>query len=126
MTHQLQRRKREEPVGELGNVARHERGLTHWRGGRGRRGGGSLETGKVENGVAPGRGKKKRRGLGGWRGRGEGGGVGWGAWENGASQTRGFRREGRKREERVGELGNLAGDKGGLTAWREEEGGAGW
>ncbi len=27
---------REEPVGELGNVARHERGLTRWRGGRGR------------------------------------------------------------------------------------------
>jgi len=32
----LEGRKREERVGELGNVARHERGLTNWRGGRGR------------------------------------------------------------------------------------------
>ncbi len=35
-THSLEGRKREERVGELGNVARHERGLTNWRGGRGR------------------------------------------------------------------------------------------
>jgi len=31
-------RKREERFGELGNVARHKRGLTSWRGGRGRSG----------------------------------------------------------------------------------------
>jgi len=38
MTHHLEGRKREEQVGELGNVACHKRGLTHWRGGRGRSG----------------------------------------------------------------------------------------
>ena len=37
-THELEGRKREEPVGELGNVAPHKRGLTNWRGGRGRNG----------------------------------------------------------------------------------------
>src|SRR5260370_30657507 len=37
-THLLEGRKREEQVGELGNVARHKRGLTYWRGGRGRSG----------------------------------------------------------------------------------------
>ena len=29
----LEGRKREEPVGEFGNIARHKRGLTDWRGG---------------------------------------------------------------------------------------------
>ncbi len=37
-THELEGRKREEQVGEIGNVARHKRGLTSWRGGRGRNG----------------------------------------------------------------------------------------
>jgi len=37
-THKLEGRKREEQVGELGNMARHKRGLTNWRGGRGRSG----------------------------------------------------------------------------------------
>ncbi len=33
-THFLEVRKREERVSELGNVVRHKRGLTNWRGGR--------------------------------------------------------------------------------------------
>src|SRR5216684_335190 len=37
-THQPEGRKREEQVGELGKVARHKRGLTYWRGRRGRSG----------------------------------------------------------------------------------------
>ncbi len=37
-THQLEERKREEQVGELGNVAHHKQGLTSCRGGRGRSG----------------------------------------------------------------------------------------
>src|SRR5229473_563757 len=43
-THQLEGRKKEEQVGELQNVARHKRGLTNWRGGRGRSRLVSLET----------------------------------------------------------------------------------
>ena len=37
-THILERRKREERVGELGNVACHKQGLTCWRGESGRSG----------------------------------------------------------------------------------------
>ncbi len=37
-THQLEGRKREEQVGELQSVAHHKRGLTNWRGGKGRSG----------------------------------------------------------------------------------------
>src|SRR5713226_3043260 len=37
-THLLEGRNREEQVGELGNMACHKQGLTHWRGGRGRSG----------------------------------------------------------------------------------------
>src|SRR5258708_1945120 len=48
-THQLEGRKREERVGELRNMAGHKRGLTNWRGGRGRRGVGSGEAWKVAN-----------------------------------------------------------------------------
>src|SRR5258708_37510963 len=33
-THFLEGRKREERVSELGNLVRHKRGLTNWRGGR--------------------------------------------------------------------------------------------
>ena len=36
MTHLLEGRKREEWVGELGDVAQYKRGLTNWRGERGR------------------------------------------------------------------------------------------
>src|SRR5258707_1192114 len=48
-THILEGRKREELVGELGNVARHKQGLTSWRGGRGRCGLVSLETWHITN-----------------------------------------------------------------------------
>jgi len=37
-THSLEERKREERVGELQSMAHHKRGLTRWRGGRGRSG----------------------------------------------------------------------------------------
>src|SRR5216684_500535 len=53
---------REERAGELGNVARHKRGLTSWRGGRGRSGLVSLETWHVTNEDSPtGGGKRKER-----------------------------------------------------------------
>src|SRR5216684_2582379 len=137
-THFLEGRKREERVGELGNVARHKRALTSWRGGRGRSGLVSLETWHVTN-------EHSRAG-----GEDEGG-AGWGAWKRGAAQKRTHSQEGRKREERVGELGNVARHKRALTRWKggrgrsglvsletwhvtnehslpggEEEGGAGW
>ena len=48
-THFLERRKREERVGELGNVTHHKRGLTHWREERGRSGLVSLETWHIAN-----------------------------------------------------------------------------
>jgi len=48
-THRLEGRKREERVGELRNVAGHKRGLTNWRGGRGRSGLVSFETWQVTN-----------------------------------------------------------------------------
>ncbi len=64
MTHHLEGRKREERVGELGNVARHKRGLTHWRGGRGRSGLVNLELGHVTNNDSPAGGEEE-------------GGAGW-------------------------------------------------
>ena len=48
-THRLEGRKWEERVGELQNVAGHKRGLTNWRGGRGRSGLVSSETWEVIN-----------------------------------------------------------------------------
>ncbi len=51
--HFLERRKREEWVGELGNVTRHKRGLTHWREERGRSGLESSETWHVANEDSP-------------------------------------------------------------------------
>ncbi len=48
-THTLEGRKREEQVGELGNVACHKQGLTPWRGERGRSGVVSSETWHVTN-----------------------------------------------------------------------------
>src|SRR5258708_2972306 len=129
-THQLEGRKREERVGELRNMARHKRGLTNWRGGRGRRRVGNFRTGRVTNEDS------KAGGEGGRR-------AGWGKREEGG--------EGEKRGEGVGELQSMARQKGGLTNWRggrgrsglvsfkawhvtnedslaggEEEGGAGW
>src|SRR5258707_11503104 len=49
MTYRLEGRKMEEWAGELGNVARHKRALTNWRGGRGRSGLVSLETRHIIN-----------------------------------------------------------------------------
>ncbi len=57
--HFLERRKREERVGELGNVTRHKQGLTHWREERGRSGPVSLETRHIAN--------ANERGLTCWR-----------------------------------------------------------
>src|SRR5216684_1244342 len=93
-THILEGRKREEQVGELGNVARHKRGLTSWRGGRGRSGLVSLEAWHVTNDDSlPGGGKRgelvgefgnvgcHNRGLNIWRGgRGRSGFVGLETW----------------------------------------------
>src|SRR5258708_2296640 len=137
-THRLEGRKREKPVGELRNVACHKRGLTNWRRGRGRSRLVNLETWHVTNEDSLPGGEEE-------------GGAGWSAWKCGMSQMRTHMLEGRKREEQVGELGNVACHKRGLTYWRggrgrsglvsletlhvtnkdshpggEEEGGAGW
>src|SRR5260370_32543778 len=48
-THFNEGRKREEYAGELRNAARHKRGLTNWRGGRGRNGLVSFEAWHVTN-----------------------------------------------------------------------------
>ncbi len=88
-THSLEGRKREEQVGELGNVACHKRGLTCWRGGRGKSRLVSSEMWHVtnEDSLAGGEGKREERvgelgnmahhkqGLTNWRGRR--GGAGW-------------------------------------------------
>ncbi len=54
---------REERVSELGNVARHKRGLTSWRGGRGRSGLVSLETWYITNEHSRAGGEEGRSGL---------------------------------------------------------------
>ncbi len=88
-THLLEGRKREEWVGELGNVA-HHKGLTDWRGGRGRNTFVSSETWQVTNEDSlPG-------------GEEEGGG---------------HRMEGREREVCICELGNMGCHRW-LTHWR--------
>src|SRR5713226_5355466 len=94
-THILEGRKREERVGELGNMACHKQRLTSWRGGRGRSGLVSLETWHIKNKDSHAGGEEE-------------GGAGLGAWKRGTSQMRTHTLEGRKREERVGELGNMA------------------
>src|SRR5713226_3198233 len=81
------------------------KGLTIWRGGRGRSRLVSLKTWHVTNEDSPSGGE-------------EVGGAGWVAWKHGTSQTRNHSLEGRKREEPVGELGNVAHHKRGLTPWR--------
>src|SRR5229473_11687 len=111
-THELEGRKREEQVGELGNVARHKRALTSWRGGRGRSGLVSFETWHVTN----------EHSLAGGE---EEGGAGWRARKPGTSQTSTHCLEGRKREERVGELRNVARHKRALTSWRRGRGRSG-
>src|SRR5258708_6153595 len=137
-THFLEGRKREERVGELGNVARHKRALTGWRGGGGRSGLVSLETWHDTNEDAQ-------------AGREEEGGGGMCDWKSGTTERSTHVLAGREKEERVGEIGNVARHKRALTSWRggrgrsglvsletwhvtnehsrpggEEEGGAGW
>src|SRR5260370_882709 len=137
-TYQMEWRKREERLGEVRKVARHKRALTNWRGGRGRSGLVSFETWHVTNEHSPAGGEEE-------------GGGGWGASKRGAAQRSTHMLEGRKREERGGELRNREQHKGALKAWRggrgrseggrletwhvtneqsraggEEEGGAGW
>src|SRR5258707_12869324 len=85
-THNLEGRKREEPVGELGNVTHHKRGLTSWRGGRGRSRLVSLETWHVTNEDSHAGGEEE-------------GGVGGRDWKNGTEQKNSKMMEGRKGEE---------------------------
>src|SRR5258707_12659680 len=88
-TYQLEGRKREERVGELRNVARHKRGLTSWRGGRGRSGLVSLETWHVTNEDSLPGGEEE-------------GGAGWWDWKHGKSQTRTQSLEGKREDGRDG------------------------
>src|SRR5260370_482957 len=111
-THQLEGRKREERVSELRNLARHKRALTSWRGGRGRSGLGSFETWHVTN-------EHSRAGGG------EEGEASWGALKLRKTQTSTHTLEGRKREERVGELRNVARHRRALTSWRGGRGRSG-
>src|SRR5229473_1978729 len=92
ITHSLEERKREERVGELRSVACHKRGLTCWRGGRGRSSLVSFETRHDTNEDSPTRGEEEqlgelrsvachKRGLTNWRGgRGRSGLVSFEAW----------------------------------------------
>src|SRR5712692_3319954 len=97
-THRLEGRKREKRVGELRNVAGHKRGLTSWREGRWKSKLVSFEMWHVIN----------EDSLTGGEEEGE---AGWCASKHGMSQTRTQQLEGRKREEWVGELQNVAGHK---------------
>src|SRR5258707_1368744 len=103
-THSLEGRKREEWVGELGNVAHHKRVLTSWRGGRG--GSRLVNFGNLA---------RHKRGLTRWRGgRGRSGLVSFETWH---VTNKDSLPGGRKREEQVGEVGNQARNKQGLTPW---------
>src|SRR5260370_39041407 len=82
---------KEKWVCELGIVARHKRGLTSWRGGRGRSGLVSLEAWHVTNEDSRAGGEEE-------------GGAGWRAWKRGRSRKRIYVLEGRMREKRVGAL----------------------
>src|SRR5258708_39400959 len=95
-THFLEGRKREERVSELGNLVRHKRGLTNWRGGRGS-GLVSLEK--------RGKAKKGAQKLGGGEGEGRGGGDGKRARHKPGSNSWG----GRRGRRRVGEMGKRHG-----------------
>src|SRR5258708_1945119 len=114
-THQLEERKREECIHELGNVA-HHRGLTDWRGGRGRSGLVSSETWQVTNEDSPTGGEEE-------------GGGGWGAVKHGRWQMRTHEPVGRKREEgRVGRANGRRRAEGSArgVAWRGGGGGGRW
>src|SRR5713226_8688187 len=91
-THQLEGRKREERLGELRNMAHHKRGLTDWKGGRGRSRLVSFETQHDTNKDSPTGGEEEqlgelrsvarhKQGLTHWRGgRGRSGLVNNKAW----------------------------------------------
>src|SRR5258708_6724357 len=111
-THQLGGRKREERVGELRNVAGHKRGLTNWRGGRGRSGLVSSETWEVINEDSLTGGEEE-------------GGAGWSASKGGRVQMRTHRMEGRKREEREGGDRREGRHKRGITQTRGGRGKSG-
>src|SRR5260221_11861548 len=87
----MEGRKREERVGELRNVAGHKRGLTNWRGGRGRSRLVSSEMWQVTNEDSLTGGEEE-------------GGGGWGTVKRGRGQTRNDKVEGRGGGERVGEI----------------------
>jgi len=92
-THLLEGRKREEWVGELGDVAQHKQGLTNWRGGRGRSRLLSLGTQHITNDDSLAGGEEDR-------------GAGWWAWKHSMSQTMTHQLEGKEEKEWVCELGN--------------------
>src|SRR5258708_29229846 len=85
-THQLEGRKREEWLGELRNMAHHKRGLTDWKGGRGRSGLVSFEAWRIINEDSPTGGEEE-------------GGAGWRASKCGMTQKRTHQLEGRMRME---------------------------
>src|SRR5258708_18038422 len=66
-TYQLEERKREERVGEIRNIAHHKRGLTRWRGGRGRSGLVSFKMWHVINKDSPTGGEEEGEQVGGLR-----------------------------------------------------------
>src|SRR5216684_2288942 len=93
-------------------MAGHKRGLTNWRGGRGRSGLVSFEAWHVTNEDSLTGGEEE-------------GGALLSASKRGRTQTRTHQLEGRKREERVGELRSMAHHKRGLTRWRGGRGRSG-
>src|SRR5258708_7144197 len=111
-TYYLEGRKREEQVGELQNVARHKRGLTNWRGGRGKSGLGSFETWHVTNKDSLPGGEKE-------------GGAGWRAQKDGTMKARTHLRGGRGRSELERSERRHVTNKDSLTGG-EEEGKGGW
>src|SRR5260370_41613305 len=80
----MEGRKREEGVGELQNVASHKRGLTNWRGGRGKSGLVSFEKWHMTNEDSLPGGEKV-------------GEVGWCGQKRGTFEARNHLREGRGR-----------------------------
>src|SRR5258707_3649722 len=103
----MEERKREERVGELRKVEGHKRGLTDWRGGRGRSELVSFETWQVTNQDSP------------TGGEGEGG-AGWRASKRGTSQTRTHFPGGREKGELDGSLHKLAPHQRGTTHTESE------
>src|SRR5260221_13574857 len=108
----MEGRKREERVGELRNVAGQKRGITNWRGGRGRSGLVSFETWYVINEDSPTGGEEReervgelrnvarhKRGLTDWRGgRGRRGMVSMEKWQGTKQESpEGGETEGRDR-----------------------------